>query len=448
MSSGRSLTVGLALGVGAVLRASAHDIVNPFAVPVNPVLVGGPSVPGSAWGELLEDPNGILAVTAVTQIPADPTCSNPLATQFSVARGFAGANGFVISNAYVEDFDDDGTPAGSPNGCANLVGQIGSTQFGVCTGLDTPLSLALQQGYGYFLPIPTSNAAVFEVAFTASQPTSLDVSYTFATFESPADTFFFDSFGIFLDGTLVAGGVTRNASAGSYGGPIPGTDPWTLTPSPGLPAPEFNRPPMPALYYFPAHTTGLRTLPLPLSAGSHTLVFHVADGDELGAGCLVGGTTLFGADPFIPSVLFFGLSTFDSGLPASPGVCGTASITRLGHPAETVGPHGPTGAGFQDFQVRETGATPGTAAFVLIGGAPASIPVSGACNLFVSPVGPYFLAFPAGIVPANGALDWPPTPPAIPAGTAGANVYVQFWNLLPSGALENTKGMRVNLGPS
>jgi hypothetical protein len=434
------------MAVGVALTTPAHDIVNPFAAPVNPVPVGGPGVAGSARGELFEDPNGIVTVTSVTQVPAVPTCANPLAVQFSLARGFAGANGFVISNAYVEDFDDDGMVAGSPDGCANLVGQIGPTSSAGCAGVDGTLALALQAGYGLTTSVPTSDAAVFKVNFTAGQPTNLEVCYTFATFESPSDAFFFDSFGIFLDGTLVAGGVSRNPAVGPYGGPVPGSDAWTLAPTPGLPAPEFNRPPLPALFYFPAHTTGLRTVVLPLSPGTHVLEFHVADGEQYGSGCF--GIPTLGADPFIPSALFFGLSTFDSGLPGAPGVCGAASISRLGHPAETVGPHGPAGTGFQDLQVRETGATPGAAAFALLGASSASIPVIGGCNLFVAPGGSYFLALPAGVVPANGTLDWPPTPPAIPAGTAGANVYVQFWNLLPSGALENTKGMRVNIGPS
>jgi hypothetical protein len=428
---------------------AAHDILNPFAATVNPVPVGGTGVAGSAWGELIEDPNGLITVSSVTQTPADPTCTSPLNVQFSLARGFAGANGFVIANGYVEDMDDDGMVSGDPTGCADLAGQIGCvacSPSSSCTGLDPTIAVGFQTAYGLSSQLPTSNRAVFQVSFSASQPATIDVAYTFATFENPTDPSFYDSFAILIDGTFKAGGISRSASVGPFGGPLPGTDPWTLSPSPGLPSPEFNRPPFPAFFTFPAHTTGLRVISVPVSAGAHTVEFHVADGGLSSGGCFTG--TDPGGDPFVTSALFFGLSTYDSGMSAAAGTCGTATVTRVGHPAETTGPHGPTGTGFQDFQVREAGAVAGSDSFVVLGSQAASLPIAGSCNLFVNPAGSLFLVFYAGVIPPSGVLDWPPAGPVLPPGSAGSKVYVQFWNVLPGGVLENTKGMRVSIGPS
>jgi hypothetical protein len=421
-----SLVFGFLLVAAGVV--AAHDVINPFlTLGQNPIPTGQPGGGvGTARGEFFADPLGIITVTAVTQT-GDSSCVagvTPLDVQFAQARGYAAANGFVLSNGFVDDLDDDGAAMGDPTACADPLGSMGAN----CTGVDPVLAMALGTAYG-IAPVPTEDAAILKVDFTASAAATVDVSYEWMTLEAPSDPSFFDSFGILYDGTLLAGGKTNM-------GPPAGTASWSLTPS----APnEYQSIAQSVFHIVPAHHTGLKTLTIAVTPGAHSLEFHVADG---GPAIACAGTTPAGCD-IVPCGLFVGLHTYQS----VPGaVCGAATISRVGHPAPDVtnGGHFPA-----DLQVTLAGAPGSTPIFFVLGTSPGAFPGVGACGLFVSPIGGYFDIFAPGLTSPSGSASFPPAPVPVPPGVDGAQLYAQWFgiNLAVAPPFFNTKGLRLLFGP-
>jgi len=406
--------------------ALAHDVIDPFiTLGQNPIPTGQPGGGvGTARGEFFADPLGIITVTAVTQTwDQSPNCVTAgIDSQFAQARGYAAGNGFVLSNGFVDDLDNDGLAVGDPVACAAGSGAMGAN----CSGVDPTLAMALGTAYG-IAPVPTEDAAILKIDFTASAATTLDVSYEWMTLETPTDPSFFDSFGILYDGTLLAGGKSNM-------GPPAGTAAWTLTPSaPG----EYQMIPQSGFHIVPAHHTGLKTLTIAVTAGAHSLEFHVADG---GPAIACAGTTP-AACAIVPCGLFVGLHTYE-GIPG--GVCGGATINRVGHPAPSLVNGGAFPA---DLQITLAGAPASSPIFLVLGTAAGAFPGVGACALFVSPLGSYFDIFAPGLTSATGTASFPPTPATVPAGVDGARLYAQWFGVGPGPAFFNTKGLRMLFGP-
>lgn len=386
-----------------------------------------PGTPGEFVGAaqgLFADPAGVITVNAVT-LTADSTTTScptflPDETQFGEATGFAARSGWVLANGYVEDLDDDGLAQGVPGACLTAAGSIG-TPGANCTGVDPVLSALLGGS-------PTEDAAILEVDFDVAVPTTLDVSYNFLTFESPIDVAFYDSFGVVLDGGLVAGGT-------SNGGPI-GPDPWSLTQSPASPH-EYQSISPSSTHTVPGFETGRRTVTVLLTAGNHSLSFHVADS---GPAASCGG----GACNRVQSALFFGLHTFRG--PSANGVGSAAGfaprIDQVGHAAPTMG----SGGTFPpDFGVTLSGAAPNAPVFFVQGNGilfPTTIPLLAPREVLIGP----FLVISTLSTDAFGFAKFPPTDPTFDTSIVGFRIHFQWWGL-DGGGLFNTPGLRVDFGP-
>ena len=346
--------------------------------------------------------------------------------QFGTAKGFLGANGFVISNAWVENQDEEGgAPMGDdPTLCANFEGTVGQLPAaGSCSGTSATLAGAVTDVGG--APVNTEDAAIFSVTFDAPANTVLDVSYNLMTYELPSDPAFYDSWGIFLDGNLVAGGTTN-------GTPPAGTDPWSLSPSGAAPS-EYNSMPVNGFYIVPANNTGLRTVELDLgpAAGTHTLEFHVADGQDTAADATCGSAN----DNVVDTSLFVGLHTYQSGNPG--GTTAGLQIGRTGHPTVTGGPFG------DDLQITLDGASAGQILLLgqSIGSGPAvTIPLLAPNEILISLVPLTILT--TQVASGTGSDVYPPVPPAIPATVAGSTFHYQWW-AIGGGNFDNSEGMRL-----
>lgn len=423
----RKLVIGSSAALLAVGTAFANDLTNPGPVDVS-----------TATSALLGDPAGNLTITGVTMTGGSTATSCPFLAlddvQFGASDGFSAINGIALSNAFLEDLDDDGAATGSP-GCAGLDGSIGLAGTN-CTGVDTPLSNALTAAFSLAAPMPSDDAAVLTVNFDNTSGATVDfcLNYSFTTFESPADVSFFDSFGIFLDGALVAGGTTNLGSA-------PGTDPWVLTP--GAPG-EYQSIPATAFHVVPAHETGIRTLNLSVAPGTHVLEFHVADGGPNG-GCVGPGGTP-GCCNIVPSVLNVGPGQYHSGNAAGysgplPGEVDPPTISRVGHPA-------PTGAFPADFQVTLSNGGSSNPVFFVQGNSDLalSIPLIAPLELVVGP--PALMILAPGSTDALGNAAFPSSPPTISPSITGLTLYFQWFGIDLSGtpAFFNTYGLKVVFG--
>jgi hypothetical protein len=254
------------------------------------------------------------------------------------------------------------------------------------------------------------------VTFDVSATTNLDISYQFLTMELPGDAFF-DSFGIILDGALVAGG---NSAVGA----APATDPWTFTPTT---AGEYQSVPASGFHILPANSTGLRTVTQTLAAGSHTLSFHIADG-----GPVVTCAPVPGACDIVNSTLVFGVHTYEGSAP----LCGPGTINRVGHPSPS----------FSDFQVTLAGTVPSSIGFITRSRETLefTFPLIAPCQLLVDPTHPSFNLAVAGTTDGSGNLAFPATPGPLSVSLLGITFYFQwFWF---DGSLHNTKGMCVTFG--
>jgi hypothetical protein len=402
----RILLFVFAAAVWNLPPAEAHDI-----VPTGPLPPGAPGVWTTVYGELFEDPSPLPPIV----IPGLPGLLSVVPGQMGLARGYAEAvNGIVLANDEVEDIDDDGPP-------------IPPIAGGLPPLFPDPL-LAGVLGADFVLPAPllTDDAAILLVPITnaSAGPIEVILSFTFVTFEFPGDPVFADAFGIFLDGILVAGGLSNL-------GPDPFGAPWALAPSAAVPS-EFSAAfPLPAVV--PAFTTGRVRVPLVIAPGIHFLDLHVADG------------SLGPPDDVVSSALFFGVEAYHSLTLPATGVVpagGPQTIDFVGHPA-AFGP--PTF--YADLAVTLTGAPPLSPAILLLGTGSAALPLP-----LVAPASA-FVAFPPPVVlglgltdPAGGAAF--PIPGPIPPAVVGAAVYFQWWVLdLAAGAFTNTSGLRFVIGP-
>lgn len=349
----------------------------------------------------------------------------PEEIQFGVARGFRGANGFILSNAWVENQDMEGLSMGTdPSGCANGEGTVGAVPLGgVCSGTDAMLNTSLTDING--APVNTEDAAIMTIAFDAPAGTILDLSYNLMTYEAPTDAFFYDTFAIFLDGALMAGGTTN-------GTPPPGTDPWVLAPSSISPS-EYNSLTTNIFFVVPAHETGLRTMELDLgpSAASHTLEFHIADGNSQAVDVSCSASS----DNVVDSSLFVGLHTYQTGNPG--GTTPTLEIGRLGHPAITGGAFG------DDLQITLAGAPPGALLVYtqsLATGPAATLPLLAPNEILI---GLMPLALVATQTASGSNVDvFPAVPPTIPPQVAGRSLALQWWAVTPS-EIQNSKAMNL-----
>ena len=414
----------LHLGAAAVAVAIAN------VAPANDLTLGGGAITtASITSDLFfYDPAGLITVTGVVETAGSTTACGigltPSDVQIGRATGYQNMNGIALSNAYLEDLDEDGV---GPSGLGCFGGDGGT---GVnCTGIDPVLSDAISVAE---LGVPgagpgTSNAAIVEVMFTAAAATTVDISYNFMTMETPLNGSFFDTFGIIYDGVLVAGGRSNL-------GPPAGTDPWVL--SPGTPG-EFQSMGL-AFWVIPAHETGIRTLTLTVTPGPHTLSFHVADGGP-SIDCGLGPAPNMAACDIVPSVLIVGPHTFGGSTPGA--VTSGTTISRIGHPS-------PTGAPFPaDLQATLSGAPPGSATFLVAAAAtlpPTTFPLIAPLEAYLAPVA--ILAGPT--VDASGFAAAPSPPPTFTAGVLGTTAYVQFFGFdFGTGSFFNTKAMRIDFGP-
>lgn len=388
--------------------------------------------PGTT-ADLLGEANNLFAATNLVTvnsatIVADAVTNEcfgggtPEEVQFGVARGFLGANGFVIANAWVDNQDESVPPSpmvDDPFGCANFEGTVGGIpQATLCDGTDALLtSTLLDVGGG---PVTTEDGVVYTIDFDVAVDTTIDISYNFMTFENPTDTAFYDSWGVFLDGVLIAGGTTN-------GVPPAGTDAWSLSPSPSVPS-EFNSQPVNGFFITPAQTTGLRTIEAAVTMGNHTLSFHVADG---GNG-IAEPSCNASADNVVDSALFVGLETYQSGNvgAVTPG----RDIGRSGHTVVTGGPFG------DDLQVTLGGAPAGTV--LVLAQSPVAVPGFTipllAPNEILIGLSPLQILT-TQVASGSGTDVYPPVPPSIPTNVTGRFHY-QWW-ILNAGSFENTKGL-------
>lgn len=355
--------------------------------------------------DLVSGPSGLAIVN--TDFGAEAVVLGCLLTQpedvqFGQARGYEAVNGFVISNGFAPNVTET-LPASpmvdSPTGCANLNGAVGGPPN--CIGMDPTLASATGVSF-------TDDSASYSIEVSAMADTTCRISYNFVTFEDPTDTDFFDVFAVLVDGVVVAGGT-------SNGGPLAGTDPWTLSPSGSAPF-EFHSMPPAAFWASPAWQTGRRALDLALPAGPHTINFRIADSGVADAGGACGESL----DQVVTSSLFGGLETY-----ASPrtGADSGIEIARVGHPAPTGGIHP------DDFQVTATNVPSSGVLFLYMSrgvGPGITIPLFSPLEiLFDLTLGPPVLV---GTVPLTGASTavYPPTPASLPAGLSG-QFHFQWW---------------------
>lgn len=366
--------------------------------------------------KLFANPDGTIVLTGYNLITPGIVVNCPgqtaLNQQIGLTRGFDGVNGLVISNGYVEDIEDDNVGFGSPTGCIAGSGSIG---LPFCTAVDPSLA---------FLG-PTEDACVLILNFLVTVPTEIDFAYEFVTHEDVLDPAFFDVFGIFLNGTMLAGGSSNN-------GPAPGTDPWVLAPSSQNPH-EFNSLPGTSLAVTPAFRTGRRVLTVPLDVGSYSLQYHIADSGPFQF-CGTGSS-----DSTVLSSLFFGLHTWrgDDAAGVTPGL----DIDYLGHP----GLDDSNGGTFPaDFQVTLAGAPPGSTAFLLRGplvqSPPALIPLYAPLEILVGPT--LFFESTEAVDPLGRAI-YPNPPGPIPPTVVGTPTHFQWFGLDLAGQYFATKGLRV-----
>lgn len=351
---------------------------------------------GNPDGTLLLSGYNIFAEGITANCPGEL----PINQQIGLSRGFAGVNGFVISNGFLEDVDGDGASFGSPTGCISPSGSMG---FPFCTAVD-PLLASIG---------PTEDAIAFRLTVRTLAPMELDLAYEFVTHEDPTDPAFFDAFGLFLNGQMLAGGASNS-------GPVTGTDSWTLFPSTAGPF-EFQEFPGVPRAVVPAFRTGRRIVTVSLPVGTHQLDWHVADSGPpqfCGTGA---------SDSSVISSLFFGLHTWRANDAASytPGI----EIDWQGHPAPDIA----NGGAFPpDFQVTLAGAPPNTFASLVRG------PVilrPGALLPAVAPlqilVGPNLLIDTTEVVDVSGRATFPNPPIPIPAALRGRPLHFQWFGLDP-----------------
>ena len=142
---------------------------------------------GTAADVVLESNAMFAAANLITNVNATFTggkvttvCGgNAEEIQFGTARGFLGANGFVISNAWVENQDEEGGIAFDldPSGCANGEGTVGSLPaVGSCSGTSAALTAAVTNPAG--APVNTEDAAIMSITFDAPANTMLCLLYT------------------------------------------------------------------------------------------------------------------------------------------------------------------------------------------------------------------------------------------------------------------------------
>ena len=399
--------------------------------PANDLKFVGPITPASIKDDLFfSDTTGNITILSVAEIADSSTIACGMAPsdlQIGRASGFAGMNGIALANSYLEDIDSDMIGA-TGGGCFNSFGGTGY----VCSGIDPILSEALSVAeFGVPGAGPaTSDSAIVAVTFDVAVATTIDLSYNFVTIERAELGWVpWDVFGILLDGVLLAGGKTSS-------GPSPGTDPWVLTPAP---VGEFQVGPI-LFWDLPGYETGIRTLTIPLSAGQHSLSFHVAD-SSLDFDCGMGPAPWQGADDIVPSLLIVGPHTFWSGVPGT--VTGTPQISRIGHPA-------PAGLYFpDDLQITLSDAPPASPTFLLVG-APPSSPLAGLTFPMIAPLEYYvnpLLMVTGPVTDAAGDAVAPASPIVVGSGDVGATVYFQWFGLdLTGPTVFNTKAMRVDFG--
>lgn len=390
--------------------------------------------PGTS-GDLMAEANALFAaphavtVTGATLtaggVTSGCTSAAPEEVQFGIARGFRGVNGFVLSTGWTENGDEENPPTsmtGDPTGCALGTGLVG-LPTPACGSVDPTITDSLSS------EPPTRDAVSYEVQFDIPLHTMYELSYEFVTYENPSAAGFFDAFAITLDGDLLVGGT-------SNGGPESGTDPWVLAPSQASPS-EFNSQPVNGFFFTPAHSTGMRTVPVQLTAGSHVLSFHVADS----GGVVATPSCDEAVDQLVDSHLFVGLHVFQSGAGRALGSTGIGHtpgvrIGRVGHPA-------PTGGAFpDDLQITIDGVPPGSFLFLCQSGEdspgvtlPALAPLR-----FVVALSPFTLLS-AQVAGASGSEVWPPIPASVPPTIVG-DYHYQWWGLSGNGFF-NSNGMKL-----
>ena len=406
------IALSVPVGAQSITPASTSDVVleatRLFAAP-NAITVNGATVTSDA----------------VTQECTSGTL--PEAMQFGLARGFEGVGGVVLTTGWVENFDQESPPipmAVDPTGCIDDVGFIGSApSVGGCDGPNPTLSALVSNLLG--APVPTEDAVSWSIDLTASVDTTLDLSYTLATFEDPNSLVFYDAFGITLDGQLLAGGTTNGAIP-------PGTDPWSLSPSDAGPF-EFNSLPTDTFFQVPAYSTGIRTLEVFVPAGQHTIEFLVADsGDNV-----IEPTCNASSDNFVDTALFVGLHTYGTGNPGavSPGM----EIARFGHPVPGGGVFG------GDLGLELTGAPFNSVSLLLqapTSGSPVTIPLFAPLEIVIG-LTPYQVIWTQATTnmgtarfPTNGGF-------APPASLVGTTFYFQWWSVTQA-SFFCSKGMAIH----